>query len=71
MPKNVHIPVDGKRVELDQIKQRQRARKADGMTQKVTNEALYQMGLDILENQARQENTLRELRELLNKIHSR
>ena len=46
--------------ELKQIKQRQTERK-DNKPSKVGNEELWQMGSDILENQARIENKLNEL----------
>lgn len=57
----MRIPVDKMRVELDEIKTRQKARKQSGKPAKVTNEMLYEMQSDILENQARLENLLREL----------
>jgi len=41
------------REELDEIKARQKARKQAGIPPKVTMEMLYEMQLDILENQAR------------------
>lgn len=47
--------------ELDAIKARQKARKEAGTPAKVTPEMLYEQNMDILENQARQENLLREL----------
>lgn len=61
MPKTFHKPVDPMNEELRQIKARQKARKQAGTPAKVTNEMIYQMSLDILENQSRQENMLREL----------
>jgi len=57
----VRIPADKMREELDEIKARQKARKQAGIPPKVTMEMLYEMQLDILENQARQENMLRAL----------
>lgn len=54
----IHDPM---RQELDVIKARQRARKEAGTPAKVTPEMLYEQNMDILENQARQENMLREL----------
>lgn len=61
MPKEIHRSVDPANEELRQIKARQKARKQAGIPAKVTNDMLYQVGLDILENQARQENMLKEL----------
>jgi len=55
------IPVDKQRVELDEIKARQKARKQAGKPAKVTNEILYEIQMDIMENQARIENKLNEL----------
>lgn len=55
------IPIDKMRVELDEIKNRQKVRKQAGKPVKVSNETIYEMLSDILENQARQENMLREL----------
>lgn len=60
-PKRIHIPANPKRIELEAIKECQRQRKARGKPQKVTNEMLYEMLMDILENQARHENWLKEL----------
>lgn len=56
------IPVDSQRVELEEIKARQKARKGSGKPAKVTMEILYEMQMDILENQARQENWIKELK---------
>lgn len=61
MPKEVNIPADPQRIALDEIKARQRARKEAGTPKNLTTEMIYQAQLDILENQARQENMLREL----------
>lgn len=61
MPKVINIPVDLKRLELDNIKARQKARKEAGTPKNVTLEMIYQAQIDILENQARQENMLWEL----------
>lgn len=61
MPKAFHRPADPMRQELDAIKARQRARKAAGTPTKVTPEMLYEQNSDILENQAQQENMIREL----------
>lgn len=61
MPKEYRKPVNPINEELRQIKARQKARKQAGKPAKVTNEMLYEMQLDILENQARQENMLRAL----------
>ncbi|MHB9004885.1 MAG: hypothetical protein ACYC6C_12655 [Coriobacteriia bacterium] len=55
------IPVDPMRQELEAIKARQKARKEAGTPTKVTLEMLYQAQVDILENQARQENMLKEI----------
>lgn len=55
------ILIDKMRVELDEIKARQKARKQAGTPAKVTIEMLYEMQMDILENQARQENMLKEM----------
>jgi hypothetical protein len=60
-PKRIHIPADPKRLELEAIKERQRQRKANGKPSKVTNEILYEMLIDVLENQARHEDWIREL----------
>lgn len=49
-------------VELEQIKQRQKERKQKGLPKNVTLEYVAQMLSDVLENQARTENILRELR---------
>jgi len=60
-PKHIHIPANPKRIELEAIKERQRQRKAHGKPQKVTNEMIYEMLMDILENQARHEDWLKKL----------
>lgn len=60
-PKRIHIPADPKRLGLEAIKERQRQRKANGKPSKVTNEILYEMLIDVLENQARHEDWIREL----------
>lgn len=60
-PKRIHIPADPKRLKLEAIKERQRQRKANGKPSKVTNEILYEMLIDVLENQARHEDWIREL----------
>ncbi|GBF34157.1 hypothetical protein DCCM_3269 [Desulfocucumis palustris] len=49
------------RVELEQIKQRQVQRKQEGKPSKITNDMIYEMLSDVLENQARIENMLRKL----------
>lgn len=51
-PKHFHIPANPMRIELEQIKQRQRQRKQQE-PEKVTNKMLYEMLSDVLENQAR------------------
>lgn len=61
MPKAVNIPVNPANEELRQIKARQKARQKIGKPQKVSLDDVYQMLSDVLENQARQENMLREL----------
>lgn len=61
MPKEYQKPVNLMNEELRQIKARQKVRKQAGIPAKVTNEMIYQQNMDILENQARQENMLREL----------
>jgi hypothetical protein len=48
-------------IELRTIKSRQKARMEAGIPKNVTPEMIYQAQMDILENQARQENLLREL----------
>ena len=48
----INIPIDHKRLELEQIKQRQRERKQNKPV-KTTNEQLFDMLSDVLENQAR------------------
>lgn len=53
-----HIPADPMRVELEQIKQRQRNRKTNGIPKDPSNEYLAQMLSDVLENLARVENQL-------------
>lgn len=45
----------------EEIKSRQLARKQAGIPKNVTPEMIYQAQMDIIENQARQENLLREL----------
>lgn len=59
MPKTFQKPVNQSAEELRQIKARQRARKQAGKPAKVSNETLYEMLSDILENQARIENILK------------
>lgn len=59
--KYIRISANPKRLELEAIKQRQRKRKAAGKPSKVTNEILYEMLMDVLENQARHEDWLKEL----------
>lgn len=54
-------PADPKRLELEQIKQRQKQRKQEGKPAKVANDILYEMLSDVLENQARFENMLKKL----------
>lgn len=61
MPKTVYIEADPMRLELEAIKKRQQARKEAGTPKNVTPEMIYQAQIDILENQAIQENLLREL----------
>jgi hypothetical protein len=61
VPKTINIPIDPANEELRQIKQRQKTRQGGGIPAKVTMEMIYQAQLDILENQARQENMLRKL----------
>lgn len=60
--KGFRVPADPMRVELEQIKQRQKDRKAKGLPKNIANEYLAQMLSDVLENQARIENMLNELR---------
>lgn len=57
------IPVNQMRIEAEQIKTRQKTRKAAGVPKNVTPEMLYEMLFDILENQARIENKLNRLEE--------
>jgi hypothetical protein len=47
-----HVPAKPMRVELDAIKARQKERKAK-KPEKITNDLLYEMLSDVLENQAR------------------
>lgn len=47
-----HVPANPMRVELDEIKKRQKERKTK-KPEKVTNELIYNMLSDVLENQAR------------------
>ena len=47
-----HVPANPMRIELDQIKKRQKERKTK-KPEKITNELLYEMLSDVLENQAR------------------
>jgi hypothetical protein len=60
-PKKFHVPADHMRVELDAIKDRQKDRKQAEAPEKVTNEMLYEMLFDVIENQARIENALNKL----------
>ena len=49
-----HVPINQMRKELDEIKARQKQRKAQkGPQEEATNNVLYTMLSDILENQAR------------------
>ena len=49
-----HVPINKMRKELDEIKARQKQRKAQkGPQEEATNNVLYTMLSDILENQAR------------------
>lgn len=57
----MRIPINKMRIEADEIKARQKARKETGVPSKVSLGEIYQMGMDILENQARIENKLNEL----------
>jgi hypothetical protein len=67
MSNRLHVPVDKMRVELEEIKQRQLDRKNNLVdNKKITNQMLYHMLYDILENQARLENKLNELSKRLN-----
>jgi len=56
----INIPVDNMRLELNQIKLRQKERKLND-TIKPTNKDIYEMLIDVLENQARIENMLNKL----------
>ncbi len=47
-----HVPANLMRVELDAIKKKQKERKEE-KPEKITNELLYGMLSDVLENQAR------------------
>jgi hypothetical protein len=60
----ISIPASPSTIELREIKKRQLDRKQDP-SKKVTNEELYQMLFDILENQARQENRIKAIAEKL------
>lgn len=60
MPPKFNIPVNPKEQELREIKARQLVRKAEN-SKKVTMDDIYQAQMDILENQARQENQLNKL----------
>lgn len=55
------IPIDPFKQEHREIKARQRDRKTKGKPGKVSNEMLYEMLSDILENQARIENMLNKI----------
>jgi len=55
------IQTDSAAEELRQIKFRQKARMEAGIPKNIDIKDIYQMNLDILENQARIENMLREL----------
>lgn len=55
------IPADPMITELQQIKQRQKDRKVAAIPKNITNDVLYQMLSDTLENQARLENKLNRL----------
>jgi len=48
----VNIPTDQKRLELDEIKKRQKQRKQNKPS-KITNDMIYEILSDVLENQAR------------------
>jgi hypothetical protein len=61
VPKEINIPADQQRIALDEIKARQRVRKDAGTPKNLSLKDIYQAQLDILENQARQENMLREI----------
>jgi len=57
----INIPIDNMRVELEEIKTRQKQRKQNDEFIKPTNKDIYNMLLDVLENQARIENMLKLL----------
>ncbi|MCL6479557.1 MAG: hypothetical protein K6T65_14320 [Peptococcaceae bacterium] len=61
MPKEYRIPIDPASEELRQIKARQKERKVNPAKNPGLQE-IYEMLSDVLENQARHENMLRELR---------
>ena len=56
----INIPVDNMRLELEEIKTRQKQRKSNNKS-KPTNNDIYEMLIDVLENQARIENMLKLL----------
>ena len=57
----INIPIDNMRVELEEIKTRQKQRKQNDEFIKPTNNDIYEMLIDVLENQARIENMLKLL----------
>lgn len=56
----IKIP-KGPNAEFKEIKERQQARKVAGVAKNVTSEMIYQILIDILENQIRMDDKLNEL----------
>lgn len=52
----------GVNAEIVEVKRRQRERRSTGRPKRITNEMLYDMLSDVLENQAYLENEIRKLR---------